>query len=73
MTNQHLEARLQELTAELSKGQNRLHQLDQERLSIKNSMLRIDGAIQLLKELLVADITEKNDASGSPAMKIAAQ
>jgi len=52
MTKQQLQVRLDELTTELNKGQKRLHLLDQERLSVEHTLLRIDGAMQLLKELM---------------------
>ncbi len=44
--------RLQQLRAEYKKGQDRLAALEQETFSVKNSMLRISGAIQVLEELL---------------------
>ena len=44
--------RLQQLRAEYQKGQDRLAALEQETFSVKNSMLRISGAIQVLEELL---------------------
>ena len=44
--------RLQQLRTEYQKGQDRLAALEQESFSVKNSMLRISGAIQVLEELL---------------------
>ena len=49
---QTLNARLAELKAEYQKGRERLEILDQELASLKASMLRISGAIQVLEELL---------------------
>ena len=44
--------RLEELRQELSKGQKRLGTLDRERQEIRDTLLRISGAIQVLEELL---------------------
>ena len=45
--------RLEELHQELAKGQRQLEALDQERQEVRDTMLRISGAIQVLQELLV--------------------
>ena len=45
-----LEQRLRELRAEYEKGEQRLAELDAERLNLERSMLRISGAIQVLEE-----------------------
>ena len=58
MTKQKLRARLQELAAESAKGQERLRQLEQERLSVEQTLLRIDGAMQLAKELLQNELNQ---------------
>ena len=47
-----LEARLAELKNEYQKGQERLAVLEQEKMSVQQSVLRISGAIQVLEELL---------------------
>lgn len=44
--------RLAQLRAELEKGQQRLRLLDQERQEVRDTMLRISGAIRVLEELL---------------------
>lgn len=44
--------RLEELRQELAKGQKRLDMLDRERQEIRDTLLRISGAIQVLEELL---------------------
>ncbi len=46
-----LSKRLEELRAELMKGQWRLEALDQERQEVRDTLLRISGAIQVLQEL----------------------
>jgi len=44
--------RLEELKQELAKGQKRLEMMDHERQEIRDTLLRISGAIQVLEELL---------------------
>ncbi len=44
--------RLQELRAELEKGRQHMLVLDRERESVRETMLRISGAIQVLEELI---------------------
>lgn len=49
--NQQLELRLGELKSEYEKGQGRLQQLESELRSLRETMLRISGAIQVLEEI----------------------
>lgn len=51
---QKLEERLAALNAEYDKGQNRFRQLEAEMTSLRETLLRISGAIQVLQELLSA-------------------
>jgi len=44
--------RLAQLRMELEKGQQRLHMIDRERQEVRDTMLRISGAIRVLEELL---------------------
>lgn len=44
--------RLQQLRAELEKGHQRMQVLDRERENVREKMLRISGAIQVLEELM---------------------
>ena len=44
-------ARLKVLQEEYQKGQERLIALEQETINLRNTMLRISGAIQVLQEL----------------------
>jgi prefoldin subunit 5 len=46
-----MEQRLQELHRELEKGQQELARLDHRRQELRDTMLRISGAIQVLEEL----------------------
>jgi hypothetical protein len=47
-----IEKRLQELRTEYSRGEQQLAQLDQRRQELRDTLLRISGAIQVLEELL---------------------
>lgn len=47
--------RLAELKKELEKGRQRLEALDRERQELRDTMLRISGAIQVLEELLAQE------------------
>ena len=49
-----LERRLEELHRELSSGEAQLLDLDRRRTGIRETLLRISGAIQVLEELAVA-------------------
>jgi len=56
-----LEARLKELKEEYQKGQGQLVALEQETANLKNTLLRISGAIQVLQELLGDKTSENSD------------
>lgn len=43
--------RLQQLRSELEKGRQRMQALDRERQEVRDTMLRISGAIRVLEEL----------------------
>jgi len=47
-----MEQRLQELREEFERGEKQLALLDQKRQELRDTMLRISGAIQVLEELL---------------------
>jgi prefoldin subunit 5 len=47
-----MEKRLEELRIELAKGQRQLDLLDHQRHEVRDTMLRITGAIRVLEELL---------------------
>lgn len=53
-----IEQRLTELESELSAGQGMLADLDAKRADLQQTLLRISGAIQVLKELLAAESAE---------------
>jgi hypothetical protein len=50
--------RLAQLRAELEKGQQRLQMIDRERQEVRDTMLRISGAIRVLEELLERDANQ---------------
>lgn len=49
---EQLEKRLTDLKAEFESGQKILAELDAKQANLKNTLLRISGAIQVLEELL---------------------
>jgi prefoldin subunit 5 len=57
--------RLEELRKELEKGRQRLESLDRERQEVRDTMLRISGAIQVLEEL------RTQEAAPSPQVELA--
>jgi len=54
----NLEKRLIELRAEYTRGEGQLVQLDQRRAEVRDALLRINGAIQVLEELLQAAVAQ---------------
>ncbi len=50
-----IEARLQELRGEWEKGARQLELLDRQRGELRETLLRIEGAIQVLEELSRAE------------------
>lgn len=66
MGNQ-VEARLAELEREYEIGERRLRNLETEQLHLRETLLRIDGAIQVLRELLPDAIAVANSDQESPA------
>jgi hypothetical protein len=49
---EQMEARLAALKSELDKGQTQLRQLESQSSSLRETMLRISGAIMVIEELL---------------------
>ena len=54
----HIQARLEELKKEFESGQSRLRELDNQQALLRETLLRISGAIQVLNEVLAMDQTE---------------
>ncbi len=65
-----MDERLAQLRAELEKGQHRLLQLDRERQEVRDTMLRISGAIHVLEELLQQN-TQHSAATEGPLARVA--
>jgi predicted nuclease with TOPRIM domain len=49
---EQLQKRLEELKAEFDDGQKMLHELETKRANLRQTLLRISGAIQVLEEEL---------------------
>lgn len=52
---EQLTARLEELKKEFELGQNRLRELDMQQAQLRETLLRISGAIQVLEETLATE------------------
>ena len=61
-----MDQRLLELRRELEKGQQEMARLDRQRQELRDTMLRISGAIQVIEELLA------QQAPASPQPELAA-
>jgi predicted nuclease with TOPRIM domain len=55
IVQEHLQQRLNELKKEFELGQNRLQEMDRQQAHVRETLLRISGAIQVLEELLAQD------------------
>ncbi len=55
-----LQSRLESLKREFETGQARLRELEMQQMNLRETLLRISGAIQVLEELLAAQKTESN-------------
>ncbi len=64
---EQLERRLAELKTEFESGQTRLRELETEQAYIRETLLRISGAIQVLEEALGQEGGEGNATEESPA------
>ncbi|MFY1671334.1 hypothetical protein ACN27G_15400 [Plantactinospora sp. WMMB334] len=61
-----LEKRIAELETELRAGQQMLAELEAKRTDVQQTLLRITGAVQVLKELLAED-PDPDQREGQPA------
>jgi predicted nuclease with TOPRIM domain len=57
---EQIQQRLETLKAEFEKGQTRLHEIQLQEAQLKETLLRISGAIQVITELL-----EQGEASSA--------
>ncbi len=62
---EQLEKRLTELEAEYRAGQAMLAELEAKRADLEQTLLRISGAIQVLKEILAGDRDSVGDGAES--------
>jgi predicted nuclease with TOPRIM domain len=58
-----LEARLRELEQDYAVGERRLRQLDLEQAHLRETLLRLSGAMQVLRELLDPDAVDSVSAA----------
>jgi TolA-binding protein len=58
---EQLQQRLDELKKEFETGQARLHELEMQETRMRETLLRISGAIQVLEETLAAGADEKQN------------
>jgi hypothetical protein len=65
MMREQIERRLEELTKELETGRAELDKVDQRRTYLREMVLRISGAKQILEELLAEQRVE-NNGGGKP-------
>lgn len=65
--------RLKALQSEYEAGQNMLADLEARRASLTNMLLRIEGAIQVLKEMIAAAESTANGAAGGAASSLRAE
>ena len=52
-----LQARLAELEAEIGIGERRWHEVEEEQVRLRETLLRMSGAIQVLRELLDSQVS----------------
>lgn len=57
-----MKKRLHQLNAELDKGRQRMRVLDRERQDLRDTMLRISGAIRVLEEMLAQQEGQHEEA-----------
>jgi hypothetical protein len=60
---QQIEQRLQSLKAEFAEGQKVLADLEAKQASVRDTLLRISGAIQVLEELVKANSDDNGQVS----------
>ena len=63
----HVQQRLQDLQQEYQHGQTRLHELEQEAAQLRDTLLRISGAIQVLEEVISSATAPPAHEAAQPA------
>jgi prefoldin subunit 5 len=71
MTDQRIDARLAELRGERDRGEEMLADLQQRQAALRETLLRIQGAIQVLEELKQQSGDADADEPPSPAVALA--
>ena len=61
---QQLEQRLKELRAEFESGQRTLGEMEIKQANLRNTLLRISGAIQVLEEELAKESKQESSDTG---------
>jgi predicted nuclease with TOPRIM domain len=61
---QQLEQRLNELRAEFESGQKMMADLESKQANLRDTLLRISGAIQVLEEVLAEESGQEPDKTG---------
>lgn len=64
---EQLEQRLEELKKEFETGQARLREVEMQEARLRETLLRISGAIQVLEEALAAESGEDGGRQGADA------
>jgi uncharacterized coiled-coil protein SlyX len=64
---ERIEQRLEELKSEFEKGQQTLEGLEAQAADVRQTLLRISGAIQVLEEMLESPDRPQENGSGSSA------
>ena len=65
-----IQARLEELRAEYAKGEQTLADLERQVASVRATMLRISGAIQVLAELTQPTTAERNGGGAYESARV---
>ena len=66
MSSDQLQKRLDQLKGEYELGEARLRDLTQQEISLRETLLRISGAIQVLQEL-TGETQSAGDEAGQPS------
>lgn len=73
---QQLEQRLKELRTEFESGQKMMAELESKQANLRDTLLRISGAIQVLEELIATEsniIKEESEQTGQSSEKLVGQ